>query len=148
MDTTDGILKDWSERKNLTKDEHKMLKMVETYGHKVLESILNRQNDTCHKTFKNSMNSAYVDLFDKFAADMHTRKLSTQLDDCYEKNKDYYRLVELMMDKNCCNCTQCGKDCLIYYELEKHYVPDSASAGMGQLDNCRYAYREIKKGDK
>lgn len=40
-----SVLEDWSKRKNLTKEEHKNLKYVNTYLSKFCENVYNRLND-------------------------------------------------------------------------------------------------------
>ena len=128
---------------NLAKEEHKELKMAMTYGLKAYESKLKRLNDTALETFTNSIKTASIVIHDEYAIQMYRRELSSKLDDDFEKNKDYYRLVELIMDRNCRNCTRHGTECEIYKEFEQHCIPEP-EINMG---NCKYAYKgENKNG--
>ena len=72
---------------------------------------------------------------------MYRRELSSKLDDDFEKNKDYYRLVELIMDRNCRNCNKHGAECEIYKEFEGHCIPEP-EINMG---NCKYSYKGEEK---
>lgn len=123
---------------NLTKDERKNLKTAMTYGLKGFNSIIERLNETAIKTFWNSIKNAYINVEDRYAVNLYNKKISSKLDDCYEMNKDYYRLVELIMDQNCKNCTKKCTECEIYKEFEEHCIPEPDE----DLGNCRYAYRE------
>jgi hypothetical protein len=103
--------------------------------------IIERQNSTTIKTFYNSIKESYIKLMDKFSLDTYDKKICAKLDADYEDNKDYFRLVELIMDKNCCGCKRCGAECDIYKEFESHCVPaprDEAEC------NCKYAYKPYK----
>ena len=122
---------------NLTKEKSKALKTAKTWGLKAFNSKVDRLNDSALKTFWNSLKNSYINIQDKFAIDIYQKKLSSSLNDCYEKNRDYYKLVELLMHYNCRNCTKKCSTCEIYAEFEEHCIPEPGT----DLGNCRYAYR-------
>ena len=126
------------ESSNITKEEHKNLKTAMTYGLKGFESKINRLNPTALKTFMNSIKESYINIEDRYAVEMFNKKLSAKMDDAYELNKDYYKLVELMFYYNCQNCTKCNNECEIYKEFEEHCIPEPTGEDLG---NCRYAYK-------
>lgn len=144
----DKILETWSD--NLTKAEIRALKTARTWGVKAYESILNRQNDTTKKTFYNSLKESFIQLTDRFTVNMYKKKIKSALNASYEENEDYFRLVELIMEKNCLECKLHGADCEIYQEFEEHCVP---SPTLELEENCKYAYvkdtiKEIEKSKK
>jgi hypothetical protein len=140
VDNTENMIRDWSKINNLTKEEHKYLKMALSIGIKAFDSILNRQSSDTLKSFKNSMVSSTINLDDNFAIKLYKKKLNTDLAASYEQNKDYYNLVEIILDQNCKNCTKDHKLCDFCKEFEEHCIPESAEVGMGTLPNCKYSY--------
>jgi hypothetical protein len=127
--------------KNITKLEHKNLKTAMTFGLKGFNEKIDRLNPSALKTFHNSMKESYLSIEDRYAIQGYNRKLSSQMDDAYELNRDYYKLVELIMDANCCGCNKCGAECEIYKEFELKCIPEPS----GELERCRYAYRRDDK---
>lgn len=122
---------------NLTKEEIKNLKTAKTLGLKAFNSIVDRQNTATIKTFWNSLATSYIQVVDKFSVDTYKKKLKSELDASYEENEDYFRLVELIMERNCKNCSCHGAECEIYQEFELHCVPSP----IGEIkDNCKYSY--------
>ncbi len=137
IDVIENIIEEWGDRNNLTKEESKALKMGKSWGLKAFNSIFERLNDSAAKTFWNSIKDAYINVQDKYAADLYYKKLKSSLDDVYEENKDYYKLVELIMEHNCKNCKKKCTECDMYKEFEEHCIPEPTGEDMG---NCRYAY--------
>jgi hypothetical protein len=135
VDIVDKILGSWKD--NLTKEEIKALKTARTWGVKAYESILSRQNDTTIKTFYNSLKESFIQLSDRFTINMYKKKIKSALDASYEENGDYFRLVELIMEKNCLECKLHGAECEIYQEFEAHCVPSPTGE---KEHNCKYAY--------
>jgi hypothetical protein len=124
------------EGNNITKEEHKNLKMAMTFGLKGFNSKVERLNETAIKTFWNSIKESYINIQDRFSVNNYNRKISSKLDDDYEMNKDYYKLVMLIMHYNCKNCTKKNCECEIYKEFEEHCIPEPGE----DKGNCRYSY--------
>lgn len=123
---------------NITKEEHKNLKMAMTWGLKGFNGKVDRLNDSAIKTFWNSVKESYINIEDRFAVEMFNKKLHSKMDAAYELNKDYYKLIELIFYYNCQNCNKCNKGCEIYKEFEEHCIPEPTGE---DLENCRYAYK-------
>lgn len=134
IDEVDNML----DSTNITKEEHKALKMALTWGLKAFNNKAKRLNDTALKTFWNSIKNSYINVEDRYAVEMYNKKISNKLDEAYDLNRDYYKLVELIMYYNCKNCTRCNNECEIYKEFEEHCIPEPGE----DLGNCRYAYKE------
>ena len=78
--------------------------------------VLRRLNKAALISFNNSLKSTQFFVSDKYEIDTYKKRISSEITDAYEANKDYFRLVELILDKNCKNCTKCGS------EIKKHYI--------------------------
>ena len=139
IDQVEMIVEEWGERDNLTKEESKGLKMAKTWGLKALNSICKRLNKTASKTFYNSIKSAYINIQDRYAVNMYKKKMKSELHECYEENRDYYALVELLMHYNCRDCTKHCRECEIYKEFEEHCIPEPTGHDNGK---CRYYYTD------
>jgi hypothetical protein len=135
IDNIDQMISDW--KNNLTKDESRALKTASTWAVKAADSIVNRQNDTTIKTFLNSLPGAYIHIMDKYAMEVYNKKYATEMDAKYELNRDYYKLVELLLHFNCMNCNKCGSKCEIFREFEIHCIP---SPDQDKEYSCKYAY--------
>lgn len=148
LDNAEDMIENWKD--NLTKDEKKALKMCVTWGLKAFESILSRQNKTSIKTFYNSLKESFIQVSDNFTINMYKKRIKSELNASYEENGDYFRLVELIMEKNCLNCKLNGCECAIYQEFEERCIPSPTR----ELEyNCKYAYKkdtldEIRKNKK
>lgn len=113
------------------------------------KGALSRLNIEALESFKKSINKIQVFISDKYEIEVYEKRVKTELNAAYEENKDYYRLVELIMDRNCKNCTKCGCDCEFYKEFENHCVPQFDLMENANNEKCKYAYRlELKKGRK
>lgn len=145
LDSCEKLIESWGKRGNLTKEESKALKTALTWGLKGFNSIVGRQSPQTLKTFRNSIKESYVNIQDKFAIDMYRKKLSSDLNDCYEMNKDYFTLVEFILAVNCNGCTKDHKDCVFAEEFEAHCLPEPTGYDLG---NCKYAYKLESLEDK
>lgn len=88
------------------------------------------------KDAKNSR--VYLDIYN--ATEEFARKKRSEINAAYEENKDYYKLVELILYYNCKNCKRHCSDCEIYKEFEEHCIPEFS--GAKNTGNCRYSYEE------
>ena len=106
--------------------------------------VLKRLTPEAINSFNKAIPKAKGFVSDQYEIESYRQRRSSELNAAYEENKDYYRLVELIMDKNCKNCTECGSQCDFYKEFENHCVPQ-----MDIMENdgkCKYSYSlEVKK---
>ena len=129
------------EGKTFSKSEKGNLKRGFTFTSKAIESLRERLNQTAKdmllKDIKKS--KVYLDIYN--ATEDYARKKKSDIDAAYEENKDYYRLVELILYYNCRNCEKHCTECEIYKEFEEHHIPEFG--GVKNSGNCRYSYEEL-----
>ena len=123
------------------------IKRAMTYLSKTVESVLKRMNRDARLGFVKTLKSNRLYVASQSELDVFVKSRTSRIDKTYEENKDYMKLVELIMYYNCGNCKNCGSDCEFYKEFEANCIPELGD----NLDNCKYAYsfdRFKKKEDK
>ena len=139
LDRIERMIVEWDKRGNLTKDERKALRTSLSWGLKAFESIVQRQNNSSLKALDRALKNNTVIIDMKSIAEVYKKKKVAQVDAFYEENKEYIRLVELIMDYNCKDCSKSCNKCDFYSEFEEQYIPDLS--GIKKPQNCKYAYR-------
>lgn len=134
-----GIIEtNWDKRGNLTKEELKALRMVITWGKKFLTSIISRQNNSVKKSIRRTIETSNIMLdYTDNLLELY-KKRSTDIDAAYEENRDYFKLIELIMFYNCMDCTRKCTECEIYKEFEERNIPEFT--GCEDFGNCKYSY--------
>lgn len=120
------------------------LKRGLTYINKVADKVIDRLDKDALKTFNNTLKDTQVYIMSNYDINKYVKKKEATLKSAYEDNKEYFKLVELIMHYNCNNCNKCHKDCEIYNEFEKECIPELN----GDKPNCKYSYslEELKNG--
>ena len=138
MDRTENMIEDWDQRGNLTKEERKYLKMSLSFGLKAFESILHRLDKSVVAALKKEKDRSGIHLDMVHSLEIIKKRKKAELDASYEENKEYYRLVELILDSKCQGCRiPCG-ECEIFEEFQKQCVP--YADGNEEFSNCKYSY--------
>lgn len=134
-----GIIEaNWGKRGNLTKDELKALRMVITWGKKFVTSIITRQNTSAKKALRRTIETSNIMLdYTNNLLELY-KKRSADIDAAYEENRDYFKLIELIMFYNCMDCTRTCTECEIYKEFEERNIPEIT--GFDDFGNCKYSY--------
>lgn len=126
------------EGKTFSKSEKGNLKRGFTFTSKAIESLRDRLNDTAKEMFLKDFKKSkiYIDIYN--ATEEYVRKKSCDIEAAYEKNKEYYKLVELILHYNCRNCSKHCTDCEIYKEFEERSIPEFQ--GATNSGECKYSY--------
>ena len=82
---------------------------------------------------------------DKSEIEVYSKRVESELNAAYEDSKDYFHLVETILDQNCKNCNRCGSKCPFYKLFESKAIPEYD--GAKKFDNCRYAFKTDEKGN-
>lgn len=124
--------------------ETKNLKTGLTYIKNVVDKVISRLDKDATKTFNNTVKDTQVYIMSNYDISKYVKKKTATLKSAYEDNKEYFKLVELIMHYNCNNCKKCAKDCEIYNEFEQQCIPELS----GEKSNCKYAYNleELRNG--
>lgn len=127
----------------LSSQEKGNLKRGVTFAKKATDSVKDRLNPEARKSLDKDVvkSKVYIDICR--ATEEYAKKKQTDISAAYEENRDYYKLVELIMYYNCSNCTRGCSNCEIYKEFERHCIPDFD--GAKHIGNCRYSYEVIEK---
>lgn len=137
-------LKELSNNKNLfTNKEKGDLKRASTYIYKVVASVLQRLNKEAIKTFNKAVLNTKVFISSNSDIKIYEKRKSADLEAAYEENKEYFKLVELILFYNCANCTKNGSECDFYKEFENQCVPEFDE--VVNNGNCKYSYQVINK---
>ena len=136
-----------------TKQEKSDLKRAVTYMAKAIcgkydkegkpiqdEGLLRRLNKDALKTFNNALKDTNMFISSNAEIETYRKRKSSEIDAAYEENKEYFKLVELIIYYNCRNCTKQGCNCEFYKEFENQAIPEAT--GYKECSNCKYAYRE------
>lgn len=123
----------------LTSREKGDLKRAFTYTSKTLENMLERINEDSRKAYQRSVRNSRT-ILDNYGDMKINQKLkSSNIEDSYENNKEYYKLVELIFANCCYNCEKHGCTCEIYKEFEEQNIPEFD--GTDKCTNCKYSWR-------
>lgn len=120
------------------KKEKSDLKRSVTYMAKSVESMLKRLNRDSIKAFNKAIEQTKVYVSSESEIEVYRKRKSADIEKSYEENKEYFNLVELIIDQNCKACTKCGNECPFYKEFEENCIPEFEEGGV--RENCKYSY--------
>ncbi|AYE35281.1 DUF5651 domain-containing protein [Clostridium septicum] len=127
------------EGNTLTKDEKANLKRGFTFTKKAIENIKNRLNKNALNALDKDAKKSRV-LLDIYGATReYERRKQSDINAAYEENRDYYKLVELILFYNCKNCSEKCNECEIYKEFEERCIPEFE--GAEKMGYCKYSYK-------
>lgn len=130
----------------LSKEESTNLKKCITWGKKVLPSVQKRLNPSALRAFNNRCKESKIWIDYKVNIEEFAKSKQAEISAAYDNNKDYFRLVELIMHYKCQGCTLDHCKCELYHEFEDKLVPEFS--GVKHVGNCKYSYEEFRKGGK
>lgn len=131
-----SLVEQWEKSNNLTKDEKRSLKMVDTYLKKFIDSVLNRVDKREKEQLLKRIERFDFRLVDDFMLQKVYRDLKDKMKYAVVEREDFYNWCEQIMHVNCKNCTECWEKCELHQVFEDNMVPESTH----ELDNCRFAY--------
>jgi hypothetical protein len=121
----------------MSKEEKTNLKKSATYLDKSITSVKNRLNNKAKEAFERSQVGAGFHICSNTEIEVYRKRRSSEIDAAYEENKEYFKLVELIMHYICRDCKKDCHECLIYDHFEENCIPEF----IGRELNCKYAYR-------
>lgn len=135
------MIESWNNRKNLTKEEQKDLKMSNTYLNKFCKSVLDRLDPKEKELLDKRLIKFDFRLVDDFTLKRVYRDINDKMVNAVIPREQFYKWCEEIIDINCKGCNKCWKDCELHTIFEDNFVPEST----WNLENCRYAYQEDTK---
>lgn len=123
----------------LTNKERGNLKRGASFIMNAVTSVLDGINPTALKTFQRSAKGSKMTLDTYGDKEINFKKRVSDYKAKLEENEDYYKLVELIFDNCCKNCTCDGGKCDIYKEFEKQCIYEFD--GTDKCTNCKYSFK-------
>jgi hypothetical protein len=128
---------EWTKRDNLTKDEHKSLKMAETYLSKFIMSIYNRMSPKEQEQIQKKLLKYDFKLVDDFTLKQVNRDIKDKMVNAVMPRQQFYDWCVEIMNVKCNGCTKDWNSCSLYQVFDNNFVPESGY----DCSNCKYAYQ-------
>lgn len=134
---------EWMKRGNLTKDEHRNLKMAETYMEKFVMSVYNRLSKKEQEQINKKLFKYAFQLVDDYSFQKISRDAQDKIQNAVMPRQQFYDWCSKIMAVNCNGCTKDWNTCDLHQVFDNNFVPESGF----DCKNCKYAYQEIKIND-
>jgi hypothetical protein len=138
---TDGpklktMREEWMKRGNLTKEEHKSLKMAETYMEKFIMSVYNRLSIKQQEQINKKLFKYAFKLVDDYTLSQVNRDIKDKIQNAVMPRQQFYDWTCEIMQVNCQGCIKDWNTCQLHQIFENNFVPESGF----DCTNCKYAY--------
>jgi len=130
------VREEWSKRDNMTKDEHKNLKMAETYLSKFIMSVYNRLSLKEKEQIQKKLLKYDFKLVDDFTLKQVMRDIKDKMENAVVPRQQFYDWTSEIMNVKCQGCTKNWNTCDLYQIFDNNFVPESGF----DCKNCKYAY--------
>jgi hypothetical protein len=130
---------EWAKRGNLTKDEHRSLKMTETYMSKFIMSVYNRLSPKQQEQIQKKLFKYAFQLVDDYTFQKITRDAQDKIQNAVIPRQQFYDWCSEIMAIKCNGCKKNWNDCDLYDVFEDNIVPESGF----DCVNCKYAYYPV-----
>lgn len=133
--------KEWSDHEMMNKDQQKNLKMANTYLNKFVMSKLKDLDKSKQVEMLKKIQKFDFKLVDDYTLQKIFRDMRDKMQFAVMKREDFYKWTEEIMTVNCLNCNKDRNGCELHRVFEDNLVPENG----WNLNNCEYAYTELKK---
>jgi hypothetical protein len=131
------IREEWSKRDNMTKEEHKSLKMAETYLSKFIMSVYNRLSLKDQEQIQKKLLKYDFKLVDDFTLKQINRDIKDRMVNAVMPRQQFYDWCVEVMNVKCNGCTKDWNTCELHQAFDNNFVPESGY----DCSNCKYAYK-------
>ena len=127
----------------MTKEEKTNLKKGGTFIKNTLKSMIQRLGESTAKKYVRLYENTKIVVISDSELKVLSKRKDAELNAAYEDSKEYFDLVEIIMDMNCKDCTKHCENC----DLCKHFndnevIPFYDENGVEKdLGNCKFSYR-------
>lgn len=135
------ILKEWTEKDNLTKEESKLLKYFITYSDKFYKTVWDRLGKPQQEQYTKRLGKFNFMYVDDYQTQRIMRDRNDKMNYAVMKRDDFEYWCEEVMNHKCNGCTKDWKECDFHRVLEDNMAPEPTGYN---LSNCRYAYENVK----
>lgn len=132
-----NMLEEWTNKNNMTKEEHKNLKMSETYLKKFATSVYNRLSLKERQIIDKKLMKFDFKLVDDFTLKQVHRDITDKMVNAVMPRSQFYDWCEEIMKVQCNGCTKDRNECKLYQVFEDNFVPESGF----DCSNCKFAYQ-------
>ena len=130
----------------MTKEEKTNLKKGGTFIKNTLKSMIQRLGESTAKKYVRLYENSKIVVISDSELKVLSKRKDSELTAAYEDSKEYFDLVEIVMDKCCRNCKGNWKECdLCKHFNEQEVIPFDEEIDLG---TCKYAYKLDKKKAK
>ncbi len=129
---------EWMKRGNLTKDEHRWLKLTETYMEKAVMSIYNRQALKQQEQINKKLFKYDFQLVDDYTFQKMSRDAQDKIQNAVVPRQQFYDWCEKIMSIECNGCEKDWNTCNLHQVFDSNLVPESDF----DCKNCKYAYSQ------
>lgn len=130
------MLEEWTKHNNMSKEEHKNLKMAETYLKKYLTSVYDRLSPKEQAVIQKKVMKFDFKLVDDFTLKQVFRDISDRMVNAAVPREQFYKWSEEIMCVKCNGCTKNWNECELHTAFNDNFIPESSF----NLKNCKYAY--------
>jgi hypothetical protein len=128
---------DWAKRGNLTKEEHKSLKMAETYMERFIMSVYNRQSLKEQEQINKKLFKYAFQLVDDYTFQKMSRDAQDKIQNAVMPRQQFYDWCSEIMAVKCNGCMLNWNECPLHQVFDSNFVPESGY----DCTNCKYAYQ-------
>jgi hypothetical protein len=132
-----NLLEEWTNKNNMTKEEHKNLKMSETYLKKFTTSVYNRLSPNEQKLIDKKLMKYDFKLVDDFTLKQVHRDINDRMKNAVVPRQQFYDWCKEIMSVKCNGCTRDWNTCELYQVFDNNFIPESGF----DCTNCKYAYQ-------
>lgn len=132
-----SMLEEWSNRNNMTKEEHKNLKTAETFLRKFLAAVYERLSQKEQDLIKKKLLKFDFKLVDDYTLKQVHRDISDRFINAAVPREQFYDWCAEIMNVKCQGCTKDWNTCQLHTVFEENFVPESGF----DCENCKFAYR-------
>jgi hypothetical protein len=129
---------EWSKRNNMTKEEHKNLKMAETYMGKFIMSVYNRLDKKEQEQINKKLLKYDFKLVDDYTLQKVNRDIKDKRINAAVPRKQFEDWCSEIMEVKCNGCTKDWNTCDLHQVFDNNFVPESGF----DCSNCKYAYSQ------
>lgn len=130
------MLEEWTNKNNMTKEEHKYLKTEETYLKKFANSVYDRLSKKEQTIVDKKIMKYDFRLIDDYTLTQINRDMSDKYANAVVPRQQFYDWCEEIMYVKCDGCTQNRNECKLHEAFENNLVPESGF----NIESCKYAY--------